>query len=147
MFTLKLSHDTSSCYGFIFAHQKRSLAYITDTGFLPLPYIELLKKVDHLIIESNHDIVMLNESDRTWALKQRILSVRGHMSNYICAQIINTVVQEKRLKTVILAHLSEECNTEELAVDTVLAAIKGDYVPEIKVAKQYEALELIEVNP
>ena len=90
---------------------------------------------------------MLNESDRSWDLKQRILSVRGHMSNYICGQIINTISQEQRLKTVVLAHLSEECNTEELAVDTVIAAIKGDYIPHIQVAKQYEALELTEIIP
>lgn len=143
---LRLSHDSSSCLGFVFSSNKKTLGYVTDTGFIPLPYINLLKRLDHLIIEANHDIEMLNNSDRDWVLKQRILSVRGHMSNIICGEVINTIIQSKYLKTIVLAHLSEECNTEELAVDTVLGAIEGDYIPKIVVAKQTEALEMFDLE-
>lgn len=146
IFTLKLSHDTQSCLGFIFASEKQSLAYITDTGFLPVPYLELLKKVNHLIIEANHDISLLNDSDRPWSVKQRTLSVEGHMSNYICGQIVNTLMQDGILSHITLAHLSEECNTEELAVDTVLAAIQTARIPVIKVARQNEAGEKMIIN-
>lgn len=146
LFTLRLSHDSASCLGFIFSHHKKSLAYVTDTGFLPLPYLELLKKTQHLIIEANHDVEMLQQSARPWELKQRILSVRGHMSNIICGQIVNTLAQERILQQVILAHLSEECNTEVCAVDTVIGALTTDYLPHIKVARQHEALEMIEVS-
>lgn len=145
VYTLMLSHDTSSCLGYVFSDGRESLAYITDTGFLPIPYLEVLRKVDALIIEANHDIELLNKSSRPWYLKERILSVKGHMSNVICGQIVNTVLSAKKLKVLVLAHLSEECNTEELAVDTVLGLIEGEYLPKIAVARQYEATGLMGV--
>lgn len=143
--TLRLSHDSVGCLGFLFNHQNRQLGYISDTGFLPIPYVELLKSTDALIIESNHDIEMLHECDRPWSLKERILSVYGHMSNLICGQIINSIVTAKRLQLVILAHVSEDCNTEEVAIDTVMESIEGEHIPNIIVAKQREATKLIEV--
>lgn len=137
--TLSLSHDTHSCFGFIFFDKNTSLGYVTDTGFLPIPYIELLKRVDSLIIESNHDVELLHDSDRPWMLKERIFSVKGHMSNYICGQVLNSISSAGKIKLAVLAHLSEDCNTEELAVDTVLEAIEGEYIPRIIVARQNEA--------
>lgn len=146
VFSMRLSHDTKSCVGFVIVGPSSSMGYVTDTGFLPIPYIDILKKVDSLIIESNHDIELLNKSNRPWYLKERILSVEGHMSNYICGQVLNTIVQNKKLKTVVLAHLSEEVNTEEIALETVIGSITSDYLPKIYIAKQRVALDFIEVN-
>ena len=143
---LMLSHDVANCFGFVFIYKKASLAYIADTGFIKTPYITLLKKVRHLIIEANHDIQMLNESDRPRELKNRILSIQGHMSNITCGEVLNKILESKTLEVVTLAHLSEECNTPELAVDTILEKIEGDYLPTIKVAKQHEALDLVEIS-
>lgn len=143
--TLRLSHDAASCLGFIFFNHRATLAFITDTGFLPIPYIEILKKVDGIVIEANHDVEMLYNSNRPWPLKERILSVRGHMSNYICGQVLNSIIESNKLKLIVLAHLSSECNTEELAVDTVLELINTDKIPKIIVAKQTQATGFIEV--
>ena len=143
---LRLSHDSVSCLGFVLVSNKASMGYITDTGFIPIPYISLLKNVDSLVIESNHDIEMLHSSSRPWILKERILSADGHMSNYICGQVLSSILESKKLKSVVLAHLSEEVNNEDIAVSTVIESIKGDYLPEIYVAKQRERLEFIEVT-
>ena len=145
---LLLSHDTANCFGFVFVSKKdkECLAYITDTGFIPVPYLKLLGRADSIIIESNHDIEMLQNSDRDWTLKQRILSITGHMSNLMCGEIVNNLLKMKKIDNVILAHLSEECNTEQLAVDTVLEKIEGEYIPNIYVAKQQESLPFIEVR-
>lgn len=142
---INLQHDVECCYGYIFVSDNKSLAYCTDTGFIPVPYIELLKKVNAFIVESNHDVEMLIQSDRPWHLKNRILSVKGHMSNKICGEVLNNIIPSNNLKTVVLAHLSEECNDADLAVDTILDIIEGDNIPEIYVAKQKEALPLLEV--
>lgn len=142
---INLQHDVECCYGYIIVEDNKAMAYCTDTGFIPLPYIEMLKKVDSIIIEANHDIEMLLHSNRPWHLKNRILSVKGHMSNKICGEIVNKILEGNRLKTIVLAHLSEECNTEELAVDTVLENLTYENIPEIYVAKQKEALPIIEV--
>lgn len=143
--SLNLQHDSDCCFGYIFVSNKKSIAYCTDTGFIPLPYIEVLKKVDGLIIEANHDVEMLMNSSRPWYLKQRILSIHGHMSNQICGEVLNKIISAKKVKIVVLAHLSEECNTEELAIDTVMNNIESDYLPEFYIAKQKQALEILEV--
>lgn len=143
--SLNLQHDSDCCYGYIFVSNGKSLAYCTDTGFIPLPYIDILKKVDGLIIEANHDVEMLMNSARPWYLKNRILSIHGHMSNQICGEILNKIISAKKVKVVVLAHLSEECNTEELAMDTVIENIDSTYLPEFFIAKQHSALQIIEV--
>ena len=143
---LNLSHDVKNCFGYLFVYKKASLAYIADTGFIQTPYVTLLKNVRHLIIESNHDIEMLNNSSRPRELKNRILSIYGHMSNITCGEILNKIIQNKKLEAVTLAHLSEECNTPEIAVDTVLEKIEGDYLPKLYVAKQHEALPTMEID-
>lgn len=142
---LYLSHDTVNCFGFIFREDGKTLAYIADTGFIPTPYVEMLKQVDHIIIEANHDIRMLEESTRPRVLKNRILSIEGHMSNVLCGEILSEILKSGNCKMITLAHLSEECNTPENAVDTVIDKIKERYIPIIRVAKQHEALEMVEI--
>lgn len=142
---LGLSHDTVNCYGYVFREGDKSLAYIADTGYIPLEYIELLKNVDHIIIESNHDIKMLNDSDRPFILKQRILSMHGHLSNITSGDVLNTILKSKKCKHITLCHLSEECNSPEVALETVKEHIKGKYAPPIVTAKQHEALPLMEI--
>ena len=61
-------------------------------------------------------------------------------------KVLNKILEGGMLKKVVLAHLSEECNTEEIAVDTVLSKIDCEELPEIYVAKQREALPIIEVS-
>lgn len=146
VFTMELSHDVDNCNGFIFGCNKESLAYVTDTGLVPLIYMELLKKVDTLIIESNHDIEMLNESERPWFLKQRILSFKGHLSNITCGEVINKLLENKKISQIVLAHLSQECNEEHVCIDTIMSIIEGDYIPIIHIAKQFESLPMMEVK-
>ncbi len=143
---LLLSHDAACCLGFVFVSDKESLAYITDTGFIPIPYYNILNRVNSLIIESNHDIEMLQNSDRDWSLKQRILSVHGHMSNVMCGEVLNKILKVNKLSNVVLAHLSQECNDEKIAVDTIMSLIEGDYIPKIYVAKQDDSIEMLDVK-
>lgn len=142
---LNLQHDAENCYGYIFANKKQALGYCTDTGYIPIPYIDILRKVNSLIIESNHDIEMLMQSNRPWYLKNRILSIKGHMSNKICGELLNKILEDSKLEKIVLAHLSEECNKEEIAIDTVLENIEKENIPQIYVAKQWESLPILEV--
>ena len=142
--TMKLSHDSANIFGFIFINDDKRLAYITDTGFLPLQYINILKDIDALIIECNHDITMLMESDRHLQLKHRILSPKGHMSNHICMQILSTILNERH-KIVLLAHLSEDCNSIEIVQRDVIDEVKKISNTEIEIASQYEASELYQI--
>jgi phosphoribosyl 1,2-cyclic phosphodiesterase len=142
--TLKLSHDSANIFGFIMIDEDKKLAYITDTGFFPLHYIELIKQVDALIIEANHDVEMLLESNRPTLLKERILSPLGHMSNYICEQILSAVLNERH-KIVMLAHISEECNCLDVIKKDVLDKISQTNGLEVTIANQWEASKLYEL--
>jgi len=138
--TLELSHDSVNNFGFIFINENKRLAYITDTGFFPLKYVDIIKNVDGLIIESNHDVGMLLESDRPWYLKERILSPHGHMSNHICLQLLLAILNEKH-KIVVLAHVSLECNSKEIIENEMIPEIQKVYNGEIVIAEQFRALK------
>jgi len=144
IYTLRLPHDSVNNFGFIFVEGKSRLAYFTDTGYIPLKYVNLLKDVDALILECNHDITMLLESDRPAELKQRILSPYGHMSNQICLQILNSVLNERH-KVILLAHVSEDCNSPDLILKDVILEAKKICNTNIEIASQYEASKIYEI--
>ena len=107
-----LSHDVIEPTGFKFTYNDKSIAYITDTGVFD--YIEELHNLDLYILESNHEPDLLMLSNRPWPLKNRIMSDTGHLSNQSSAIIFSKLMGE-RTKTLFLFHLSNECNTKELA--------------------------------
>ncbi|MFY9422396.1 MAG: MBL fold metallo-hydrolase [Bacilli bacterium] len=142
--TLKLAHDSANNFGFVFMASGKRLAYITDTGFFPIHYLEILKQVDALIIEANHDVQMLIESERSWNLKERILSPTGHMSNRICVQVLEAVLNGRQTH-IVLAHISRECNHPDLIEQDIIQVIRKKYEGEISVASQEEASPLFKI--
>jgi phosphoribosyl 1,2-cyclic phosphodiesterase len=110
-------HDAVEPFGYRFIEENRSLVYMTDTGYFPIKYYEYLKDADCYIVESNHEVEMLLESARPWLLKRRILDDEGHLSNEDSANLILNLVGE-RTKQIVLAHLSQECNLESVALET-----------------------------
>lgn len=115
---IKTSHDTEDSVGYIINNNDKSIVYITDTGYINQKYFNTLKNRDIYIMESNHDIEMLNNSSYPFATRQRILSDKGHLSNYDSAKYLSNFIGDKT-KYILLAHLSEENNTKELAYNTL----------------------------
>jgi phosphoribosyl 1,2-cyclic phosphodiesterase len=116
---IKTSHDTEDSVGYIINNDNKSVVYITDTGYINKKYYESLTNKDVYIMESNHDVEMLNNSSYPFATRQRILSDKGHLSNYDSAKYLSSFIGNKT-KYILLAHLSEENNTKELAYDTLM---------------------------
>ncbi len=110
-------HDALEPCGYHFTAGGKSLVYMTDTGYFPDKGFNLIRNADAYIIEANHDPEMLLESDRPWILKRRILDDQGHLSNEDSAFLLVNLVGD-RTKTIVLAHLSQECNTPEKALAT-----------------------------
>lgn len=141
---LQISHDAVNPIGFLIQHQAESLVYVTDTGYLSDENLSLMKDATYYIIESNHDYKMLLHSHRPACLKHRIHSDVGHLSNSDSAFYMAEEVGEAT-KGIFLAHLSEECNTPELALSTYEQAfIKQGLQPDryhITCAKQWEEVE------
>jgi len=143
--TIKISHDAVGAVGFLIEHNDNSLVYITDTGYINEKYFPLLTNKQIYYLESNHDEKMLMEGPYPYILKQRILSDKGHLSNHMVASYLVNLVGENT-KYIILAHLSEKNNTEELAYQTTKKHLEENKVEKnILVAKPYESLEMVEV--
>lgn len=139
------SHDTACSIGFIMDDGASSLVYVTDTGYINRKYLKKIGNKSVYIMESNHDEQMLMEGSYPYYLKQRVLSDSGHLSNKMAAKYLSTAVGEKT-KYIILAHLSENNNTEELAVETLTERLDGTcFNGKLLIAHQSEALDLIEV--
>ena len=140
----KTSHDAKGSVGFLITDDGSSLVYITDTGYLNRKYFKLLTNRNIYYIESNHDEKMLMNGPYPYYLKQRILSDEGHLSNETTSKYLKKLVGDST-KYIILAHLSEHNNKEELAYTTTRVALQDRSDIKILVAKQNEALEEIEV--
>lgn len=136
--TITLSHDRSLTLGYIIEANNQKLVYVTDTGYFKDKHLELIFDADYYIFESNHDPVMLMETNRPFMLKQRIMAMDGHLSNEDASLVLSQSVT-KRTKEVVLAHLSEEANDANLAVSCMQAAIPYPHIT-IKAAKQFEIL-------
>lgn len=140
---LEASHDAENTLGFLIENDKEKLVYMTDTGMIPEKSLKLMKNADYYIIESNHNVKKLHQSHRPIELKLRILSDEGHLSNEDSAIYMSELVG-KRTKQIFLAHLSEECNTPELALNAYKKVFGKCHIDldkiEIKCANQHEAV-------
>lgn len=115
-------HDAAEPVGFIIDDGQRRLGIATDLGMVTETVRRSLAKCDALVLETNHDVEMLRHSDRPRTLIRRIEGCRGYLSNEEAATVL-TKVLAPRLKTVVLSHLSRECNTPALAIAAVKQAL------------------------
>jgi len=118
-------HDAVDPVAFVLCHPAGSIGFLTDLGYAPKLALQRLRKVDLLVIETNHDEQMLQaDAKRPWSVKQRILSRHGHLSNVAAAKVVASLAGD-RLQRVVLGHLSRDCNRPELALAAMHAADLG----------------------
>ena len=110
-------HDSYEPVGFVVSDGQARIGVVTDMGLPTESIRQRLKNCDALVLECNHDEELLHASSRPWSLKQRIAGRQGHLSNRQAADLIADVAGT-RLQTVLLAHLSQDCNRPELALAT-----------------------------
>ena len=123
IYPIALSHDCLNTYGFIIYYKNEKIVYITDTGYIKEEYIEKIKNPDYLILEFNHDIEMLMNTNRPHFLKQRILGDSGHLCNEDASNICKEIIGDNT-KLIWLAHLSEQANTPEIALNSLQSSIQ-----------------------
>ena len=142
---IDLSHDVSCC-GIIIKEFDKELVYITDTGYINRNILKEIENKDIYIFESNHDTEMLWNGSYPRHIKHRIISDRGHLSNNDCANYLIKSIGVNT-KYIVLAHISEHNNSEELVANTIEEIInaKNNSIKNVYIAKQEEALETIEV--
>jgi len=116
-------HDSVDPIAFRIEKDGVKIAVVLDLGYITNLVVERLKGCDAIVLESNHDINMLRVGPYPWALKQRVMSRRGHLSNDVVAEYLGTRFDGKA-RHVILAHLSEKNNLPELALLSARKALE-----------------------
>lgn len=124
-----LSHDAAEPVGYAFFHKGSRLVYMTDTGCVSRELYETAQGAHLLFLESNHDIELLKHGPYPYQLKKRILSDKGHLSNAAAGELL-TKLYTSGVRRAILAHLSQENNTERIAYNTVRTCLDGAGIAE-----------------
>jgi phosphoribosyl 1,2-cyclic phosphodiesterase len=117
-------HDSVDPLGFVIEKDGIKLGIVLDLGYLSNLVLERLRGCDGIILESNHDVQMLKVGPYPWALKQRVMSRRGHLSNDSVAQYLENDFDGKA-SHVVLAHLSMKNNLPELALLSARRALES----------------------
>ena len=145
--SIRLSHDVTDIKGYVIEEENSSMVYITDTGYINENNFEYIKNKNLYVFESNHDVEkLMNNPKYPHHTKIRILSDKGHLSNKDSAYYLSKLIGNDT-HHIILAHLSEQNNTEELALSTLKETLERKNInfKNIKVARQNEMTELMEV--
>jgi phosphoribosyl 1,2-cyclic phosphodiesterase len=118
-------HDAADPCGFVFESVTEAIrmAIATDLGYMPPNVKRALERIDVLLLESNHDLEMLKDGPYPWAVKQRVLSRVGHLSNHATAEFLSRDY-DGNATYIVLGHLSETNNVPELALLSAEEAIR-----------------------
>ena len=122
--TFGIQHDAADPVGYVVSDGNAKVGVATDMGVVTEVVKRHLRGCDALVMEVNHDLDMLMESDRGWWLKQRISGRNGHLSNEQASELLSSICTDC-LKVVFPAHVSGDCNTPELAIGTVRDTLRS----------------------
>ncbi|MEW6729807.1 MAG: MBL fold metallo-hydrolase [Acidobacteriota bacterium] len=111
---VRVPHDAADPLVFTIEATGAKIAIVTDLGYIPKTVAEQLRGCDALVLEANHDLDRLKASSYPWALKQRVMSRLGHLSNNEMARFLREDY-DGSARHIVLAHLSRENNHPEIA--------------------------------
>ena len=135
-----ISHDCAEPVGYSVSDGRTTVVVATDLGVVSHPVRHRIGQADCVVLEFNHDEHMLRDGDYPWFLKQRIMGNEGHLSNESAARELVSL-GDGPMSVLVLAHLSRENNTPELALATARDALEraGRSDVDIHLAKQDRA--------
>lgn len=143
--SFSISHDTLDPVGYLISDGKVSLACCTDTGKVSHLISRRLSGCNGLVLEFNHDPLMLKTGPYPLFLQQRVRSNQGHLANEDAASFLQTLAHDK-LQYIVLAHLSETNNRPDLALKSAAAVLEEKYVSSLSVARQDQPSPLLELS-
>jgi len=140
-----IAHDTADPVGFVITNGREYLGYCTDTGSVTKLMELRLAGCHGLILEFNHNLEMLKNGPYPASLQQRVRSRHGHLANEDAARFLKKLLHRK-LRTTVLAHISETNNRPDLALEAAQASVGPDDAIELLVAEQARASRLISLT-
>jgi phosphoribosyl 1,2-cyclic phosphodiesterase len=117
-------HDAREPTQFVFQHAGVRLGLLTDLGSITPRVVEAFDGVDALLLECNHDPLMLAAGPYPPRLQARVGGHYGHLNNAQAADFLRRI-DHRRLRHLVAAHLSEKNNSPELARQA-LQAVSAD---------------------
>jgi phosphoribosyl 1,2-cyclic phosphodiesterase len=146
-----IPHDAVDPVAFTFRTNGTKVAICTDLGYMPNHVKVHLRETDCLILESNHDLDMLKVGPYPWAVKQRVLSRTGHLSNHAVSEYLaDPDAFDSRARYLILAHMSEENNNPYTATISATEALGrrpagAAFTGELLIASQHAPLKPLDL--
>ena len=116
-------HDVKSV-GFSIEYEGEHFVVATDMGTITERAAYYMSRANYLMLECNYDLKMLNEGHYPAMLKDRVKGEKGHLDNAVAAQFVAEHYHED-LRNVFLCHLSQDNNTEELALTAMREALEA----------------------
>lgn len=147
---IKLNHDVA-CYGYVMTDKSNgeTFCFMADNGGVSFKDYDMFKGFTYYAIESNHDETLeINHPTRELLTKRRSLGWYGHTSNINAIKFVLEIVTNNT-KGIIFHHLSEECNSEELAREThlnyirIFGEIRNTNHIQFTYARQNESVRLV----
>ncbi len=126
-----IPHDSAEPVGYTIQSYNRKIAIATDIGHITDNIKNNIYGCDAILLESNHDLEMLENGRYPYHLKARVKGNNGHLSNSSAGELLAEIMSSKT-KHVFLGHLSEENNRPIIAMDTVMKILMSN---KIKVGK------------
>src|SRR4029450_11446767 len=121
--TVPTSHDATDPVAVVASDMGSGAraAVVLDLGRMTTHLRDAIRDVDILVLEANHDEEMRARGPAPLAVRRRIAGVTGHFSNREAAMIARACAHSG-LQHLVLAHLSEQCDTPDHALASVSAA-------------------------
>lgn len=138
-----IPHDAADPVGYTFVSEGIKVGMVTDLGYVAQNVKDHLRGCHGLMIESNHDLEMLRTGSYPWAVKQRVLSRVGHLSNEALAEFLSSDYDGEAV-FLVLAHLSEQNNHPEIAratAEKALGSRRNLLRNALMLASQHQALQ------
>lgn len=151
------SHDSKESYGLKISRPKQqdkrrlAIGIATDSGVITEEMHRHLQGCDALVVEANYEDEKLWNGPYPWHLKKRISGQYGHLENKQLAEGLAGWIEENTQR-VVLAHLSEENNTPQIALSSVTSILRELNVAKrcpdvrVQVAPRYTPHELIRLR-
>lgn len=127
-------HDAREPCQFVFEHAGQRLGVLTDAGTVTAHMRALLADCDALILECNHDPGMLRRGPYPPPVQARVGGAFGHLSNRQAAELLDSL-PHRRLRHLLIAHVSEKNNRPELARSALLE-VSADLERRLHIARQ-----------
>lgn len=136
-------HDAQEPSQFVLEHQGRRLGVLTDLGSITAHVEQSFQDVDAMVLEANHDPVMLASGSYPYSLKQRVGGSWGHLSNQQAAGFLQRM-DCARLQHLVVAHISQQNNRLDLAQAAL--SIVANQIQRITYACQDQGFDWLSVN-